>query len=173
MDRCLTHGNLRPVVTEDSIGVLPARATLAELRRLCPSARRTFLAGEGAVLPALEFHLGQTTAIAAQARDSLVEQSAPDDWVVTSRDARLPLGLSFLSRWGELEAAYGSSISGAGEGPVLTMQFCRFPRLEFKLSMGSPAVVPVSAESIPDSTSVMAVVVNAQLAAPNPCLIDR
>src|SRR5713101_3724762 len=57
VDHCLGPDAASPLITEDSIGILPARASIGELRRLCPSATLTRRAGMETVSPALRFRL--------------------------------------------------------------------------------------------------------------------
>jgi len=170
-DRCLADSSSSPLVTEDSVGLLPARATLERLLTLCPSATRTAVVGGEAIVPGLEFHLGRSTAVAVQERDTLVAQWPPDEWIVAGPDFRLPLGLSSRSRWAELRAAYGDGVNSGSDAPGVSIQFCRFPRLTFQLQLVSANSEPVVLNAIPDSTLLTAVVVNAQLEVPNPCSI--
>lgn len=162
VNRC---GSANPLITEDSIGVLFARASVEELLARCPTARRIRHRTEENVWPALQFRLGRDTVTVFQSREALVPGWPPDWWIIAGSGARLPLGQTLRSSWRDLQQAYGRS---EWAGLRAMMQFCRFPRLVFEMRAPT-AGEPIDAAAIPDSAAVIAVWVNAQGFAPSPC----
>jgi hypothetical protein len=157
-DICTETAGRDPLVTVDSIGILNVHRTIAELRRLCPSARDTVTEGEETLNPGIVFHLGSVTLIASQiigrSGDSLASALPANFWRVIGSRARLPLGLTLASRWSDLHAAYGPGVAHWEAGGVV-VQFCRFPRFEFLLNYGSgPGGAPDDLASIPGGVRI-------------------
>ena len=112
------RGPLR--LSHDSIGPLPAHASLEALRRLCPKATTTSVSGFEEEFPGLEFSFPSLSAVAFQKRDTLVGARAPDGWEMRGCNAVLPHGVSACASWAEVARAYGSKGSGNEDfGPVI------------------------------------------------------
>ena len=156
--RCLAAADSQLVVTQDSIGPLPVRASLEELRRLCPEATETVQEGGETVSPALSFPFGSNTAVASQSTDILMVDRPPMLWVVSGPDVSLPMGQSLQSRWGDLRGAYGLSVWQPAISMAM-MTFCRYPRMAFQLDLPFEGE-PLQPADVPDSAAVLAVWVN-------------
>jgi len=137
-DPCAGRVDRELVITADSIGILDLKRSLAELWRLCPSARDTLFFGEESTSPAVVFHLGGVVAVGMQPFEQLRHSLNPavpvEVWVVSGSRAKLPSGLSLASHWHELHQALGSGIADLMSSHV-SVEFCSLPRVQFELRM--------------------------------------
>jgi hypothetical protein len=171
-DRCSQAAARRPLVTEDSVGFLPVRASFQTLRGLCPSARDTVLFYEESSPVGLSFHFGNVVVVASQTSEDLVPSEPPEFWVISGSEARLPMGMTLSSTWGQLRATYGASTPRPEPGVVV--KFCRYPRLLFSLRYPAPedwGATPI--EQIPDSVHVGEVWIDSKSYVPPPCARRR
>jgi hypothetical protein len=90
--------------------------SLAALRRLCPTARDTVIAGQETLNPAVVFHLGTLRAIGIQYGDSLTPDAPAEFWIVAGSGGRLPRGLSLDAKWRQRHRAYGQGVASWQEG---------------------------------------------------------
>ena len=146
-----------PGVSSDSIGVLDLSHSLAQLKRLCPSAAPTVLYGEESANDAIGFSFGAVSAVAWQAitPDSALRLDSPADfWRVTGGPARLPRGLTLASHMHDLRAAFGAGV--AQVQATATVEFCGLPDLQFEFPVadGVPRNGPTTDLSVvPDSAA--------------------
>ncbi len=125
-------------VSEDSIGPLDLSASLKRLRVSCPAAYETISYGEETANPAVAFPFDGLAAIAVQHQDSVLANQPADGWRVTGTKGLLLGRLPLTAPWTELRTAFGPGIDDGSHG--LTVMFCAYPRLLFRLDAPSEGV---------------------------------
>lgn len=135
-DPCADTSAPVPAISMDSIGGLDLHATLAELRRRCPSARDTEFSGIESINQAVVFHVRSLRVIATQLSNAVINPDEPAEiWWITGRSATLPLGVPLTAPWSLIRQTYGRGVASWNEGTIVT--FCRFPGLELVIDRGS------------------------------------
>jgi hypothetical protein len=127
-------------LSQDSLGPLPAGASIANLRALCPASRDTIEYGHESANPAVVFPFWNLSVVAFQSGSVLHPSRPPDAWVVRGTNAMLPQGISLTATWKELQAAYGPAI-GDDEFDV-TVIFCKLPTFLFTMDAPNAVVEP-------------------------------
>lgn len=120
------------LISADSLGPLPLKAPIKNLRKLCPSAREVvFLTSEGNAYPAVQFSFREVKIVGYQFEDSIVEDQPVDRWIIRGTAAQLPGGVPLTATWPELRKAYGDAIVDTEDG--LSVMFCKLPTFFFYL----------------------------------------
>ena len=136
------------VLSTERIGSYRSRATLDELRTLCPTALPTLGSGFEGVWAALDVSIGQLTILAGQnwrykaafddpqTPEPVPEwEREPSHWIVRGCGAELPSSVSSCGTWADLTASFGLEGDGSAEfGPVV-VHLDALPGFDFQLDV--------------------------------------
>jgi hypothetical protein len=153
-----SRGPLR--LSRDSVGPLPAHATLAALRRMCPTATTTSVYGFEEEFPGLEFAFPSLWAVAFQKRDTLDQARPADAWEVKGCNAVLPHGISACASWADVARAYGPRGSGNEDFGPLIITLATLPG--FELQLDAQDAVGGDLSHIPPTARIVRVRINSQ-----------